>query len=305
MLPQGLCAQDGGRRYLPSGLTPIPRTAVHWVALFEELARNAFIEGLNTTIIGYGMAPDRLEEGAAELVKAGVDAILTGGSGPTSAAQRATTTIPILTALDDFIGLSFATSLVRPGGNITGVSVMGSELDSKRLEILMEMVPTARRIAVLANPASTPPFVFDALQRSAAGGVELSIHRAARQGEIASALDGAMAARAEAVNVLASQLFNVNRAEILGRIAQTKLPAMYQWPEWTEEGALAAYGPRFTTVYRSVGRQLVEVLRGAKPADIPIEQPDRFELAVNLRAAKAIGLVIPPAFLLNPDTIID
>jgi putative ABC transport system substrate-binding protein len=276
------------------------------MALIDELRRHGFVEGANTTIIGYAMAPDRLEDEAVALVRAGVDAILTGGSGPTSAAQRATTTIPILTALDDFIGLGFAASLTRPGGNITGVSVMGPELDSKRLEILMEMVPDARRMAVLADPASTPAFVFDALQKSAdLGNVELTIYRASRQSEIGAAIDRAVAGQAQALNVLASQMFNVNRAEIMARIAQAKLPAIYQWPEWVGEGGLAAYGPRFTTVYRQVARQLVKVLRGTKPADIPIEQPDKFELAVNLKTAKAIQLTLPSAFMLNPDTIIE
>lgn len=292
--------------FVVAGLTPVPRTAAHWVALFDELRRNGFLEGINLSVRGYGIAPDRLEPAAAEFVKAGVHAIVTGGAGPTRVAQRATPTIPILTAVDEFVEQGFVTSLSRPGGNITGVSILGPALDAKRLEILIEIAPHVRSIAILADPNSTSADSQRALEETVGPrGIRITTYRAGQQSEIGPAIDAAGQAGAQAFNVLASQFFNVNRAEIMARIGRLRVPAIYQWPEWTLEGALAAYGPRFTTVYRQVARQLAKVLRGARPAEIPIEQPTNFELVVNLKQAKAIGLTIPAEILFRADSVIE
>jgi putative ABC transport system substrate-binding protein len=299
-------AQTQARAYRVGGLTPVPRSAAHWVALFEELRGAGFVEGMNLAVAGFGVTPDQLEATAADLVRSNVDAILTGGTGPTRMAQRATATIPILTAVDDFVAQGFVASLARPAGNITGVSILGPELDGKRQEFLLTLVPNLRQIAALADPGSTSPQQIEALQAAAqVRGVSVSVHRAASQAEIAPAIEAARAAGVQAVNVLASQLFNVNRAEIMARIAQAALPAIYQWPEWVVEGGLAAYGPRFPTVYRQVARQLVRVLRGARPADIPVEQPTRVELALNRPAASRLGLTIPASLLVLADEVIE
>ena len=247
-----------------------------------------------------------MESAASEFVQAGVSAILTGGAGPTRIAQRATSTIPILTAVDEFVEQGFVTSLPRPGGNITGVSILGLALDGKRLEILMEIAPNARNIAILADPSATPVESQHALEETARPrGIRITTYRAGQQSEIGPAIDAAGRAGAQAFNVLASQFFNVNRAEIMARIGRLRVPAIYQWPEWVPEGALAAYGPRFATVYRQVARQLAKVLKGAKPAEIPIEQPTSFELAVNLTHARTIGLTVPAEVLSRADSVIE
>ena len=183
---------------------------------------------------------------------------------------------------------------------------MATELDGKRLEILMELVPACRHMAVLADPAVTGEPQLDALRSAAASrGVELSIYPAHGAKDIGAAVDTAQAAGATAVNVLASPDLNTNRKIILDRTAALRLPAMYQWPETAQEGGLAAYGPRLATTNRMRARQVVKVLRGAKPADIPVEQPDKFELVINLRTAKAIGLEVPTTLLDRADQVIE
>jgi putative ABC transport system substrate-binding protein len=160
----------------------------------------------------------------------------------------------------------------------------------------MELVPASRHMAALADPTVTGQSQLEALRSAAASrGVELSIYPARGAEEIASAVDAAQAACATALDVLASPILNANRRIILDRTAALRLPAMYQWPETAEEGGLAAYGPRLATMNRMRARQVVKALRGAKPADIPVEQPDKFELIINLRTAKAIGLEVPGA----------
>jgi ABC-type uncharacterized transport system substrate-binding protein len=242
-----------------------------------------------------------------QLVKAQVDVILAGGDAAVRAAQRATTKIPILALTDDMIGQGFVISLAKPGGNTTGVTILASELDGKRQEILIEAVPGARHIAALADTNVTRPLQLQALEDAArTRGVELSILRLTRPEEIAPALDAAKASGAEALNVLASALFFNNRTIILDRVAALSLPAMYLWPEWAEEGGLIGYGPRVIQLFRDVlSRQLAALLRGAKPADIPVEQPTRFELVVNLKAAKAIGHEVPAGLVLRADEVIE
>jgi putative ABC transport system substrate-binding protein len=205
------------------------------------------------------------------------------------------------------VGQGFVHSLAKPNGNTTGVTILASELDGKRQEILMEAVPGVHRIAALADTNVSRPSQLQALEYAArARGVELSILRLTRPEEITPALDAAKASGAEALNVLASALFFNNRTIILDRVAALSLPAMYQWPEWAEEGGLIGYGPRVVQLFRDVlSRQLAALLRGAKPADIPVEQPTRFELVINLKAAKAIGHEVPAGLVLRADKVIE
>jgi putative ABC transport system substrate-binding protein len=221
-------------------------------------------------------------------------------------AQKATRTIPIVATADDLVLSGLVSSLAHPGGNTTGVSILATELDSKRLELLTELVPAARHIAALADPANTAPEQLRALQDEArARGIELSIHLGAKPEEIAAAIDAAQASGAQALNVLAAPLLDANRRLIFERTATLKLPAICQWPEIVEAGGLAAYGPRATEVARQRARQLVKIFRGAKPADIPVEQPDKFELAINLNTAKALGLTVSQSILARADEVIE
>jgi putative tryptophan/tyrosine transport system substrate-binding protein len=239
-----------------------------------------------------------------ELIAQNVDLIITFGDPAIRAAQRATKAIPIVGMTDDMIGSGLAASLARPGGNTTGVSILASELDAKRLEILHEFVPQAGRIAVLADSTT----VSTRAQLTSAArdlNVELVRFDAGSPDELARALDAIAAAKVEAVNVLASPLLNVSRLQIIDRMRDARLPAIYQWAETAEDGGLLAYGPRNLLCYRHVVSLVDKVLRGAKPADLPIEQPSKFELAVNLKTASAIGMTISPTLLLRADEVIE
>jgi putative ABC transport system substrate-binding protein len=241
---------------------------------------------------------------ASELVAQSVDLIITFGDPGIHAVQRATQTIPIVGMTDDMIGSGLAASLARPGGNTTGVSILASELDVKRLEILHEYVPQARRIAVLADATT----ISTRAQLTRAGrelGLELVMFEAQSPDEIGRALDAMPAAKVEALNVLASPLLNNARRLTIDRLRDHRLPAIYQWPETAEDGGLLAYGPRNLLCYRHLVSLVDKVLRGAKPADLPIEQPSKFELVVNLKTASAIGMTIPPILLLRADEVIE
>ena len=302
-------AQESSRTYrlgiLSGGET---REALSWSVFFDEMRKDGFVEGRNLIVdwrfVG---SPDQTGRAAAELVQLAPDVLIPGGSTPAiTAAQQATRTIPMVGTADDMLGSGLVPSLARPGGNLTGISFMATELDGKRLEILMELVPASRHMAALADPAVTGKPQLDALRSGAASrGVELSIYPARGAEEIASAVNAAQAGGATALNVLASPDLNANRRIILDRTAALGLPAMYQWPETAEEGGLAAYGPSGATINRMRARQVVKVLRGAKPADIPVEQPDKFELVINLRTAKAIGLEVPGTLLDRADQVIE
>ncbi len=310
LLPLCAEAQEPGRTYRLGGLFPSPRDAPQIVAMFEELRRFGFIEGQNLTVNywrAYGLRVELLSEFAADLIKTQVDVILAGGDAGIRAAQQATATIPILAFTDDMVGSGLVSSLAKPGGNTTGVSLLATELDGKRQEILMEAVPGLRRMAALADTNTTAPRQLQALQGAArARGVELSIHRVANPDEIAPAIDAAKTLDAAAINVLASPLLFANRQVIIERAAALRLPAMYQWPEVAEQGGFVGYGPRIVQLFREMtARQLIKILRGAKPADLPIEQPTKFELVINLQTAKAIGHEVPAVLVLRADKVIE
>jgi putative ABC transport system substrate-binding protein len=301
-------AQQPGRTYRLGILSNYARDAPIWVMLLDELAKSGFAEAKNLGVDprGFAIQPDQAAAVAAELVNSGVDVIISPGKQITAAVQATTRTIPILSVSDDMIADGLVPSLAHPGGNLTGISILASELDGKRQEILMELVPAARHMVVLVDPGTAAPLQLEALrQATAARGVELSVVPVGRPEEIAAAIDKATDAGATALNVLASPLLNRSRRLIIERSAALRLAAMFQWPETAEEGGLAAYGPRFTEIYRQLASQLVKLLRGTKPADLPVEQPTRFELVVNLKTASALGITIPPLILARADEVIE
>jgi putative ABC transport system substrate-binding protein len=306
---QPLIAQEAGRTYRLGGLYLTTRGSPQYVALFDELQRLGFVEGQNLSVDGhgYGLRADQLPEHAAEIVKAQVDVILCAGDAAIRAAQHATKSIPILAATDDMLGSGLVHSLAKPDGNTTGVSLLATELDGKRQEILMEAVPGVRRMAALVDPNTTSPQRLQILQDVArARGVDLSIHQVTTPEEIAAAIDTAKSSGAAALNVLATPFLFAHRQIILQRVASLRLPTMYQWPETAEGGGFIGYGPRLVQIYREIiARQLVKLLRGAKPADIPVEQPTSFELVINLRTAKAIGHEVPAGLVLRADKVIE
>jgi putative tryptophan/tyrosine transport system substrate-binding protein len=302
-------AQEPGRTYRLGGLTPSPRDAPHYAALFGELRQRGFIEGENLVIDwrGYRVGPEQFPAIAVELIKAKVDVIFCAGDVAVRAAQQATATIPILAVTDDMVGSGLVRSLAQPGGNTTGVSIFATELDGKRQDILIEAVPGLRRLAALADVNASPPQHLQVLEDAArARGAELSIQRIATSEEIVPAIDAAKTSDAAALNVLASPLPFANRQIIIERTAALHLPAIYQWAEMANEGGLIAYGPRLIHMFRELGRrQLIKVFRGAKPADLPVEQPTQFDLVINLQTAKAIGHEVPAGLVLRADEVIE
>jgi putative ABC transport system substrate-binding protein len=301
-------AQQAGRTYRLGFVFPIGRQAPPVIAFFDELRLNGFIEGQNiTTVAGsFGLEGRPLAERAATVVTAAPDVIVTGGNPATHAAQDATGTLPIVGISNDMVGEGLVQSLARPGRNSTGVSILSPELDGKRQDLLIEVAPRARRIAALADPNITTPQQLQVLKDAArAHGVELSAFVVAKADEILPAMEHVKASGAEALNVLGTPLFFVSGSRIIERAAVLHLPAIYQWPEMAEEGGLAGYGPRITEVYRQAARLAAKVLRGSKPADLPVEQPTRFELVINLQAAKAIGHEVPAALTLRADKVIE
>jgi putative ABC transport system substrate-binding protein len=289
-------------------LAPFPREEPASLPFFDELRRLGFIEGQNLTIDYrfFGPRVDLTSEYAAELVKDRADVIWGAGGAAIRAAQQATKTTPIFGMADDMVGEGLVGSLARPNGNTTGLSIFAGELDGKRQEILIEAVPGLRRIAALADFNATPAAKLDALADAArASNVELSIHRIARPEEIAAAIDAAKASGAAALNTLASPIFFGNRKLIIDRAAALRLPAIYQWPDTAEEGGFVGYGPRFAKLFQLLAQQAAKLLRGIKVANIPVEQPTKFELAINLRTAKALGVDLPATLLGRADKVIE
>jgi putative ABC transport system substrate-binding protein len=307
--PFAAMAQEPGRTYRLGCLLPFTRDAPVNVALFGEVRRRGFIEGQNLTINFRAFAPhfDLISQYAAELVKAQPDVIYAGGSVAIRAVQQATKAIPILGIADDMVGEGLVDSLARPNGNTTGISILTTELDGKRQEILIEAVPGLRRMAALADAKNSVIAKLDELREAArARNIELSIYRVAKGEEIAAAIDAAKTSGAAALNVLASPMLDLNHQLIMDRAAVLRLPAMYQWPELGEEGGFAAYGPRFIDVVRDLqARQLVQLLRGVKPADIPVEQPTKFELVINLKTANTLGVTVPATLVALADKVIE
>jgi putative tryptophan/tyrosine transport system substrate-binding protein len=306
--PLPLCAQEAGRIYRIGFVSAAPREEAFYVAFFEELRGLGFVEGQNLSVIpgGFGIRNELLGEVAAALARAPPDAIIAAGPIATRAAQAATKTIPILAASDDMVEDGLVTSMRRPGGNTTGVSLLAPELDGKRQDLIMEAVPGIRRIAALSDPhVSTPQHLQDMKEVARAHNVELLVFSATTPEGIVPAMNEASVASVQALNVLATPLFFFNRQTVLARATELRLPAIYQWPEMAEQGGLAGYGPRITQWFRQLARLLVQVLRGANPGELPVEQPTRFELVLNLQAAKAIGHEIPAGLVLRADKVIE
>jgi putative tryptophan/tyrosine transport system substrate-binding protein len=278
-------------------------------AFRQGLRELGYVEGKNI-VIEWRSAEGKLErqgELTSELVRLNVDVIVTSGPSMTRAAKEATATIPIVMAQDtDPVGNGFVASLARPGGNITGLSVISPELSGKQLELLQEIVPKLFRVAVLAN--SNEPANQKTLKEieSAAEtfGVQLQPLDVLSPKDIESAFRAATKAHADALLVLASALLADHRTQIANLALKSRMPVMYFSGISVEAGGLMSYGPSLTDLSRRAATYVDKILKGAKPADLPVEQPTKFELVINLKAAKQIGLTIPPNVLARADRVI-
>jgi putative tryptophan/tyrosine transport system substrate-binding protein len=207
---------------------------------------------------------------------------------------------------DDMVGSGLVNSLARPNGNTTGLTILAAELDGKRQEILIEALPGIRGIAVLADPSTTNAKLHALQEAAHERNIGLSAHRIARAEDVEAAIDIAKTSGAMALNILASPVLWSVRNLIMDRAAALRLPTIWQWPENAEEGGFVAYGPRATQLARDItARQLIHLFNGVKVADIPVEQPTRFELVINLKTARAIGMTVPEALLVRADKVIE
>jgi putative ABC transport system substrate-binding protein len=307
--PSGARAQDWERDriYKVGFLLPTPRQERVVAALLDELRINGLVEGQNLQIFdGFGVPFDQVPTVAASIIAASPDAIVCGPEVPIRALQKLTQTIPLLGMTEDMVGEGLVASLARPGGNTTGISLLSPELDGKRQEILLESIPGLRKLAILADARVTKPDHLSQLEDAARSrGVEPLVRGVGKRDDVIPAIKDVHAAGAQAVNFLATPLFSVNAVNFIAQVRDLKLASIYQWPEDAEDGALIAYGPRYSEMYRLRARLVTKVLRGAKPTDIPVEQPTKFELVFNLKTAKAIGVTVPAPVLLRADQVIE
>jgi putative tryptophan/tyrosine transport system substrate-binding protein len=288
-----------------------PGPAAPYVAAFRQgLSETGYVEGQNLAI-EYRWAEghyDRLPALAGDLVGHKVDVIATGSVAGMQAAKTATSTIPVVFfGGGDLVALGLVAGLARPGGNLTGFTTMSLELNPKRLELLSELVPQARVIVLLVNPnnSQTEGVVRDVQDASRAKGVQLQIVRAGTESEIDGAFGSLVQLHAGALVVMGDAFFFSRREQLVALAARHAVPAIYDVHEYAAAGGLISYGPSLTGLWRQVGIYAGKILKGTKPADLPVQQPTTFELVVNLTTAKALGLTVPPAILARADEVIE
>ncbi len=275
----------------------------------EGLRELGYVEGRNI-LIEYRWAEGQYERFPAliaELIALKVDVIVTAGTPAALAVKKATTSIPlVMAAVGDPIGVGLVASLARPGGNVTGLSAIAPELEGKRLELVREVVPKLSSIAVLWNPDN--PFHAGSLKETRAAaqvlGIKVQLLGVRVSEEFPAAFAAILRERPGALLVLADRLFLHNRARIVDFEAKHRLPGVYAYRELVEAGGLMSFGPSYPGMHRRAAYYVDKILKGAKPADLPVEQPTKFELMINLKTAKALGLTIPPSVLLRADEVI-
>jgi putative ABC transport system substrate-binding protein len=284
-------------------------TATRVEAFRQGLRELGYVEAKNI-IIEWRYAegkPDHEREFAAELVRLKVDVIVTAGSTSTRAAKEATATIPIVMTQDpDPVGNGFVASLARPGSNITGLSNLGPELSGKRLELLKEVVPRLTRVAVFGTSSFAGNAQILREVELAAGVLKVKLQYLDVLGpkDIETAFRGASKGRAQAVLVLAGGVFTTQRTQLAALAVKSRLPAIYYATDFVEDGGLMTYGANRSDLARRAATYVDKILKGAKPAELPVEQPKKFEFIINLKAAKQIGLTIPPNVLVRADRVI-
>jgi putative ABC transport system substrate-binding protein len=293
--------------YLQAGSAAL---ATNFEGLQRELRSFGYIEGKNITFISRFAETkyDRLPSLADELVRLNVNVIVTPGSNDTRAAKSATKTIPIvfLGAVSDPVSLGLVDSLAHPGGNVTGFTTIGSVLAGKRLEILKETVPKLTRVAMLWNPANEGSAQVWKESQIPAKELGLHLHSMAvnSANEFENGFKDAIKARSDALAVTGGALIANNQKQVINLAAKTRLPAIYNRAIDVANGGLMSYGGDESERYRRVALMVDKILKGAKPAELPVEQPTKFELMINLKTAKALGLTIPPVVLMRAEKVI-
>jgi putative tryptophan/tyrosine transport system substrate-binding protein len=286
-----------------------PSAATEWTAAFvQRMREHGWTEG-RTVVIEYRWAEGRSErfaEIAAEFVRLKVDVIVTAATAAVIALKQATSVIPIVfAAAGDPVGTGLVASLARPGGNVTGLSNQSHDIASKRLDLLREAVPNLHRLAIMATGGPIGVLEMGEVQAAARTfGLEVVPAEIRRVEDIAPAIE-ALKGRADALYVVTEPLVNTNRVRLNSLALGARLPTMHGTRDYVEAGGLMAYGANFPLLWRRAADYVDKILRGAKPADLPVEQPTKFDLIINLTTAKALGLTIPEAFLLRADEVIE
>jgi putative ABC transport system substrate-binding protein len=272
-----------------------------------ELARLGFSEGRNLVVESRFGNEAALPALARELLLARPDVILAIGGEAIRAAQDASRTVPIVMMGVDPVGQGFAASLARPGGNVTGVVILGAELDAKRLEMLSEAVPQARRVAALLLPSSPGRQASERALRAvaASAGLELIVVDAGGPDEYPAAFAAMRAAGAQALLIMAHAVFYRDAAMLTGLAAESRLPTICEWAEMAHLGCMLGYGPSRTELRRRMARYAARIFQGAAPGELPIELPVQYEFAINLRTARTLAVAIPPALLVRADEVIE
>jgi putative ABC transport system substrate-binding protein len=302
-------AQPAGKVARIGILSPSAAYAGRVAAIRQGLQALGYVEGRNITI-EHRFAPTEadLPVLATELVSLGVDVIVTGGSASIRPAMQATGTIPIVMVADnaDPVAVGYVTSYAHPGGNVTGLTGLSPDVTAKRMELLKEAVPGMARVAVLRNPASPDRQTLWSETTTAAHalGLQLQALDVTNPGQLDSLFGAAVRDRAQGIIVIRDPLTNTLRSRIIALAAQHRLPAMYATREFVDAGGLMVYGSNVFDLYRRTAAYVDKILKGAKPAELPVERADQLELVINLKAAKAIGLAIPPSVLARANEVI-
>jgi putative tryptophan/tyrosine transport system substrate-binding protein len=306
--PLSAQAQEPGRVYRLALVLPVGRDEPASIAFLDELRVQGFVESQNLVIIG-GL-PTSNEQAATvvpAILKARPDVITTGGDFIGHAFQKATQSIPLVVMTEDMVAAGFAASMARPGGNITGISNLSTAMEAKRIGLLHEVVPQATAFGALLNPDF--PAVADQLTDIQAAakttGVELHVFRAGTDHDIGAAFESITQQRIAALLVASDPFFNSRRDEIAALAARRGVPAMYGFRDYAMAGGLMSYGIDLPDIYRQAGVYAGRVLKGAKPADLPVLQPTKFEFVINLKTARALGLNISSNFLTLADEVIE
>jgi putative ABC transport system substrate-binding protein len=277
------------------------------IVVLPELANAGIAEGRNLIFDARAGSTEKLPELARELIATNPDAIMAVSSAAIGALKAISSTVPIVMSFSDLdpVAAGFAASFARPGGNITGIAMLATVLDAKRLQLLHEAVPVARRVAVLAVSESRHALTLEAMRVAASDGIELVPLYAELPGSYPRAFTAMRTAGAQALVIVAAPEFNRD-AEILSALAtEAGLPTMCEWGQMATRGCLLGYGPAGPELWRRAADYVIRVLRGAAAGDLPIEQPTKFELVINLKTAKALGLEVPPALLARADGVIE
>jgi putative ABC transport system substrate-binding protein len=306
--------QPAGKVYRVGYLSPIPvaeRDSNPYFDIFRrEMRQRGYVEGQNFVLEHRFVegSPGRDSEVVAELVRLNVDVIVAVSQPVVQAAKQVTRIIPIVMfGAGDPVSTGLVASLARPGGNITGLSQLSPELSGKRLGFLKEVVPGVSRVAILWNPTnpSNAPQLRETKVVAQALGVQLQLLGVRGRQDFESGFQAATRGRAGALITLDDLLIFTHRIQIVALAAKSRLPAIYGWPAFAEAGGLMSYGPDFRDMYRQAAVFVDKILKGARPGDIPIEQPTKFELVINLKTAKALGLIIPQSLRQRADQVIE